>query len=301
VLDINMTEKNNGLPINILLVDDDPDIHMIVKRILSNNTSSSQFKLKSAERISAATKILSDTDIDIILLDLHLPDSDGVETVEKLHSLNPKIPIVVLTILDDERIGAESIKSGAEDYLVKGESLHDVLIRTIRHAIDRRIIKSKLIDMHNELMKSNNENKALLRSITSIIISINKNDQITQWNTVAERVFGITKADVFERSLYKCGIQLDWSRVSEGINLCRVERKPISVDDIPFVRPNGTDGFLGLTINPIIREEVDNPDILLLGADITERKILQTQLSEARKSLVTVHFPDGTSDKAYLC
>ena len=86
--------------------------------------------------------------------------------------------------------------------------------------------------------KSNSENEALLRAITSIIISINQNDQVVQWNTVAEKVFGVTKADTFGRSLYECSIKLDWNKVAKGINLCRAERKPIPVDDVQFTRLN---------------------------------------------------------------
>ena len=134
-----------------------------------------------------------------------------------------------------------------------------------------------------ELKKAHTENDQLLKAITSILISVDEKDRIVQWNTAAEKVFGISKAEVMGQTLPECNIQWDCDKITEAINLCKNHKKTIPLDDILFKRPDGTDGFLGLTINPVIGKEKKQLSILVFGADITKRKIMEAQLGEAQK------------------
>jgi len=133
------------------------------------------------------------------------------------------------------------------------------------------------------LRKAYAQNEQLLAAISSILIGVDENDRITMWNTTAERVFGTTKADAVGRPFRECGIQWEWNRVIDSILACCKNNQPTHVDDIRFTRPDGTEGLLGMTLSPIDSKDGECPGFLLLGADITERRILQEQLRQAQK------------------
>jgi signal transduction histidine kinase len=136
----------NGEKVNILLVDDDPQDRRLVKVILGKSPSPGQYGVETAGTLSDAARCLTNGAYDIVLLDLNLPDSSGIDTVQRAREVNPDVSIVVLTGLDDEETGLEAIRKGAEDYLVKGHSLEHVLVRTIRYSLERRRVRQRLTE-----------------------------------------------------------------------------------------------------------------------------------------------------------
>lgn len=131
-------------PINLLLVDDDAGDRKIVKLALDRSSNVADFNIETTETLSQATEYLKNKDYDVVLLDLGLPDSGGINTVQKAHEANPNVPIIVLTGLVNEEMGFKAIENGAEDYLVKGKSLEHALVRIIRYAIERKKVERKL-------------------------------------------------------------------------------------------------------------------------------------------------------------
>jgi two-component system sensor histidine kinase UhpB len=97
-----------------------------------------KLKLVHVDRLSQGVKRLAEGDLDIVLLDLNLPDSRGLNTLTTLLGQAPKIPIVVVSGLSDEDTAVEAVKLGAQDYLVKGEISASMLIRVLRYAIERK-------------------------------------------------------------------------------------------------------------------------------------------------------------------
>ena len=141
--------------INVLLVDDDALDRRLVGLVLTNSTGPIRFGVTPAQNLHEAIEKLPGSNFGIILLDLNLPDSRGTETVQKIFNIVPDVPIVVLTGLDDEDAGLEAIRSGAEDYLVKGSGLEYTLIKTIRYAIERKRSEVSLLETKQELEKIN--------------------------------------------------------------------------------------------------------------------------------------------------
>jgi signal transduction histidine kinase len=141
--------------VNVLIVDDDELDKRLVKIVLAKTASLIRFNVESAQTMTGALERLVKDSFEIILLDLNLPDSRGTETVQKIFNAAPNVPIVVLTGLDDENAGLEAIRSGAEDYLVKGDGLEYTLVRTIRYAIERKKAKASVIEAKNELERIN--------------------------------------------------------------------------------------------------------------------------------------------------
>ena len=123
--------------ITVLLVEDDEIDRILANRVLARQRPNIKFATDSAGSLSEATEFLNSRQYGVVLLDLMLPDSQGLETVRRVKGNSPDVPIVVLTGLDDEEAGISAMKAGAMDYLVKGRVLDNVLVKTIQYAIER--------------------------------------------------------------------------------------------------------------------------------------------------------------------
>ncbi|HUT32974.1 MAG TPA: diguanylate cyclase [Planctomycetota bacterium] len=123
--------------INILLLEDDPGDAALIRHMLGG-VRGIPVHLERAQRLADGLELLHGNNFDLILLDLSLPDSSGIDTVARMHARAPDMPIIVLTGHDDEAIGASAIWAGAQDYLVKGQVNGPLLIRSIRYAISRQ-------------------------------------------------------------------------------------------------------------------------------------------------------------------
>jgi len=139
-----MTTNAKTKSINVLLVDDDKGDRQLVNLALAKSSQPVELNVETAETLREAIEHLASNNYDIVLLDLGLPDSSGIETVQKAHTANPDVPIVVLTGLADEEMGLKAIKQGAEDYVTKGRSVEFALVRIIRYALERKQIRRNL-------------------------------------------------------------------------------------------------------------------------------------------------------------
>ena len=123
--------------VSTLLVEDNPGDRRLIREMLAE-VSSITFDVQYADRLQAAIEYLGQNKVEVILLDLGLPDSQGLETLRKIYAQVPELPIVVLTGLNDEMIGVQAVNEGAQDYLIKGQVDTHLLRRTIRYAIERK-------------------------------------------------------------------------------------------------------------------------------------------------------------------
>jgi DNA-binding NtrC family response regulator len=129
--------------IKVLIIEDDEGHAELICRFLSKSENIF-FDIERAGLMSSGMAVLGKKHFDVILSDLGLPDSGGVETFVKLHGRHPDIPVIVLTALNDESTALRAVQSGAQDYLVKGEIDTGQLIRAIRYAIERQKLITEL-------------------------------------------------------------------------------------------------------------------------------------------------------------
>jgi serine phosphatase RsbU (regulator of sigma subunit) len=122
--------------VKILLVEDDPDDVYVMRNLLGDRWSG-PFELVNVELLASAIERCEEERFDVVLLDLGLPDSNGLETFFNLFAHVGDVPIVVLSGHNDERSAVKAVQSGAQDYLVKGQLTDSLLIRSIRYAIER--------------------------------------------------------------------------------------------------------------------------------------------------------------------
>lgn len=139
--------------INVLLVEDNPgDARLIQEEF--NEARYGQFKIEWVDRLGKGLEALTNAQFDVVLLDLSLPDSTGLDTLVKVQEHSPDLPIVVLTGLDDESKAVTAMKEGAQDYLVKGNVDGDALSRSIRYAIERKEVIREIESLRREVAMS---------------------------------------------------------------------------------------------------------------------------------------------------
>lgn len=164
--------------IQVLIIEDHPADQAILLDALSQQTDS-EFELFSAERLSCGIEALENQPMDLVILDLGLPDSQGIQTFTDLQKRFPNVPVLVLTGLNDENTGIEAMQHGAQDYLVKNQIQPLLLGRTVRYAIERQRYAI-------ELKKSENRLRLLAARLNSVreqertLISREIHDQLGQ-------------------------------------------------------------------------------------------------------------------------
>ncbi|GIX05746.1 MAG: hypothetical protein KatS3mg115_0149 [Candidatus Poribacteria bacterium] len=138
----------------VLLVEDEPADVRLIQELL-REAPQVAVEVVAVDRLSAAQAALGGGEpFDAILLDLNLPDSRGVETVQRVVTLAPGVPIVVLSGLEDEAAIAQAVEEGAQDYLIKGHLTPPLIAHAIRFAIERqRILNEKYVRL-SELARS---------------------------------------------------------------------------------------------------------------------------------------------------
>jgi two-component system cell cycle sensor histidine kinase/response regulator CckA len=139
-------------PLRVLLVEDEDAYARMLETMLGRD---GPLVIERVSTLSGAVKALAGEEIDAILLDLGLPDSSGIETVDRLHALvGDRVPIVVLTSQDDDGMGVEAVHRGAQDYLVKSATDAQLLARSVRYARERVDWRRETLEREAELRQA---------------------------------------------------------------------------------------------------------------------------------------------------
>jgi diguanylate cyclase (GGDEF)-like protein/PAS domain S-box-containing protein len=171
----------------LLLVEDNPGDARLLREMFREQ-SSHHTELTQVETMGQAEKHLAGSTVDIILLDLGLPDAQGLESIRRARAVAPGVPLVVLTALDDESMAAKALQAGAQDYLIKGQIDARGLLRALRYAVERK-------SMQEELFREKELAQVTLNSIGDAVISADLSGNINFLNLVAVRMTGWTQAE----------------------------------------------------------------------------------------------------------
>jgi len=177
----------------LLLVEDNPGDLRFIREMLAE-TRDLVFELETRDSLAAARERLQQGSIDLVLLDLGLPDSRGFDTFVETLSAAPEVPIVVLTGLYDEELAVKAVAEGAQDYLVKGQFDRSLLVRAIRYARERKRIE-------RALQESEERYRMLADSAQDFIYIVNRARRIEYVNPCAAAELGCEPGDIIGRPL----------------------------------------------------------------------------------------------------
>lgn len=174
--------------VEILLFEDNPGDAGLIEEMLEE-FADFPYELKNTETLKEGLDYLKERPYDVILSDLGLPDSDGIDTFLEIHARNSQIPIIILTAVKDEKIGIDAVKRGAQDYLVKGEVDGRLLKRSIQYSIERKKAEKEI--------KESEERYRIVTEQTGHLIyeyDIGKNE--VYWKGAIEKITGYTPREL---------------------------------------------------------------------------------------------------------
>ena len=140
----------NEQPIHVLLIEASPADARLINELLANIDGES-IAVEWIDRLSAALARPPQRQVDVILLDLSLPDSQGLATLAAIQAHAPTVPILIVTGLDDQALALQAMRSGAQDYLLKRRLDEYALGRAIRYAIARKQAEERLLKVEEHL------------------------------------------------------------------------------------------------------------------------------------------------------
>jgi len=260
-------------PLQLLLVEDNPADAMLLREAL-RDAGETRFELDHVARLSDGLKRIAAALYDVVLLDLRLPDSQGLETLSRMLDHARGVPIVVMTGLADERLAMNALRQGAQDYLVKGEVAGDTLARSIRYAIGRHTADEALRATSDTL-------SALIDATPLAIVVLDREHRVRRWNRAAEELFGWKEDEVLggrppqvpeeQREAFESMVQSELQgQRHAGLELLRRRKDGSSVD-------------VSLWTAPLRDAQQNVVGTVRIFADVGERKRLEERLRQSQK------------------
>ncbi len=258
-------------PLKVLLVEDNPgDARLIQELLLEARWG--EFRTSVADSLAGALEALKSDEVQLILLDLSLPDSQGIETFHKVAQAAPLIPLIVLSGLDDEALALRTVEEGAQDYLVKGQVDPLILERAIRYAT-RRVEAERVLAEERNLLRSVIDNlldSIYVKGADGKYLLDNRAHMRSIGVDAPEKVVGKSVFDFFPPAVAAKFQEDDERVVATGDPI--VNREEVVVSDSSSVR------WMSTTKVPLRNREGDAVGVIGIGRDITERKRAEEQI-----------------------
>jgi PAS domain S-box-containing protein len=275
----------NTTQTNVLLVEDDPATRRLIQRILSRAAPDFNCTLETAPTLSNAISHLRKTRFDNILLDLNLPDSRGLETVDRIHNSSPKVPITVLTAINDTEIEVEAIKRGADECLRKGIDVWESLAGHIRYAIQRK----KAIEA---LRNTCDYFKSVVENAPSAIVCISSEGRILDFNAEAQRLWSCAREEVMGKSFLETCIP-HGDRFNLYIDLRRVlVGQSVRSTKTTLALPDGSRHSLSWDFSCMGNGDGRSPVVVAVAHDITTNLLSINNRPSALKLTFNPDFND---------
>ncbi|MHB0981173.1 MAG: response regulator [Thermoleophilia bacterium] len=260
--------------IRVLLIEDDPDDVLLLKEALAE--AKARTEITHADRLSGGLVMLAEQDHDVVLLDLNLPDSSGLETLAAIVQGFPVVPVVVLSGLGDDFTTLEALRRGAQDYLVKGEIGASILERVLRHAIERR----QIVDA---LLQAEGRYRALVESLPNAIV-VHQQGRIVYVNPVGVQLLGAqSAAELLGRKaltfMHPDRREAAGRRMEDIVR----SREAGPLTEETFLRLDGSEVDVEMVSVPFASQ--GRPAVHVIVRDISERKQAEVALRESEEQL----------------
>lgn len=291
----------NDAPMNILLVEDNTGDAFLVRTLLEE-FAPGKFLLTHAQGLDAALHKFAEQTFHAVLLDLSLPDSHGMNTLERVKAAHPEIPIVVMSGLNDEQIALQAVHSGAQDYLVKGRVDGHGMTRVIRYAIERKHVEEELRKardlleqrvaertsflkvtirrLHEEiterehaeeiLRKERDFSSAILDTVGALVMVLDTQGRVVRCNRSCEETTGYLEREIKDKSAWDVFLSHDEAAYTRRVFQTLLERKVPNKYESHWCGKNGQRRLISWSNTVILdaRENVEH--VIATGIDITE-------------------------------
>ncbi len=257
----------------ILLIEDNPGDARLIQEMLAE-AEPGRFELECVDQLSAGIKRLDQGDIDVILLDLDLPDSHGVDTFTKVYAQVQEKPIVVLTGLADETVGVKAVSGGAQDYLIKGQVDGNLVSRSIRYAIERKRME--------EALRESEEQYRTLANSSPVGVYIVQDGKFCFVNPEFQKYTGFSEDELLKMEPLELVYPEDREKARQNA-MQMLKGNRFSPYEFRVTRQGGEIHWAMETVTSIYYKEKR----ATLGnfMDITERKQMERQLQERNEQL----------------
>jgi diguanylate cyclase (GGDEF)-like protein/PAS domain S-box-containing protein len=253
-------------PIKVLLIEGNPADADYIRGILSGKNSP-PFEIEFTRSLHDGLECLTQGRFDIILLNLFLPDSQGIETLTKIHNQAPVVPIVILTDSGHEPVALEAAGKGAEEYLIKGQVDAQKLLRVTRYVIERKRAEQLL-------QASEKKWRSLVENTPELICTVDRDGKILIYHTVGD----MAMEDVIGKSVYDYVPSDHHNKLRESFK--RVfQTGEMDSYEIAVLNPNSITSWYASRIWPI-KHEGQVVAVTLVMTNITERKLADDALAQ---------------------
>jgi two-component system sensor histidine kinase UhpB len=261
--------------IRVLIIEDNAgDVRLIRAQLADQRLTTVTFA--RAERLGEGLGMLVDQHFDVVLLDLNLPDSKGLETVSTFLSKNNVVPVIVLTGLDDETTGLSAVQVGAQDYLVKGKTDGALLARTMRYAIERK-------KAEEELRRSEEKYRQLVETAYEGIWLMDDHSKTVFVNNKMVEMLGYEQEEMMGKGMISF-TEPEWRRQRQEKGQ-EYNPDPAIVNDFKFMRKDGTSFWGVVSTRRILDNSRNHIGTLAMITDISDRKRMEEELRRAKAEL----------------
>jgi PAS domain S-box-containing protein len=258
------------MSINIFLIEDNLGDAYLIKEILKD-IKTTQFNLKTADTLKNGLKGLESAEFDILLLDLCLPDSYGIETFEEFNQKIPGLPIIILSGLSDEKLALKAVRKGAQDYLVKGSVDSNLLGRSIKYAIERKRLECKL-------KESEEKYRFMVEKTKSGMFLIDPNYRLNYVNKQMADILGYEPKEMIGKNLNQF---MDIESLKKFKKRIKSEKNSNYISEIKFVNKKGSYIWAITTTGNINDYFGEYRGSISIMTDISVRKGLEKSMMQA--------------------
>ncbi len=261
-------------PITILLVEDNPGDARLVEVLLEEAAGPGAFVFRREAALEPAVARLERECCDVVLLDLSLPDSQGLATVRRMRAAAPQLPIVVLTGLDDESVAIQAMQQGAQDYLVKGSGDGELIRRAIRYSIER-------VRADHTLRASEARFRGIFENTSLGVVLVDREGRLAETNPALHAMLGREDGGLRGAGLADLGHPNDLARTRAGLNaLFDGARERLRLET-RFLAPDGE--VVWLRLDAALARGLAPAQALVVGVveDVTARKRMEDELRMA--------------------
>lgn len=280
-----------GAPrLSVLLIEDNPGDARLIREMLAEVNA--PVALTRVERLGDGVEHLGRDGADVVLLDLSLPDCHGLETFTRLRDAAPQAPVVVLTGLDDETTAVRALHEGAQDYLTKGRVDGNLLLRSMRYAVERKraeeerarlLARERAARAEAEQLAA--ERAAILGRIADGVIAADTSGRITYVNEAARRLYGVAELGMplQTNTVFGEASALDGGNGSpDDLPLARaaLHGETVVGAELRIRRPDGSEMVALASATPVVAEGGERLGAVLTLHDVTAQRDLERQKDE---------------------